>query len=148
MTDTAEGSLNNTLFGPYATTGPYFLSKSLAMSTKLSLFQNFLASQKLVNLACQGPGMCRRLQYWRKNLRKREEMATPTKIAGIVTGSALAYMIAILCGWLKSVDAPPSRRFTLTQVSGLGSIAYIYYLVNISDGLSLPQIDFWFRASL
>src|ERR1700761_896508 len=129
MTDTAEGSLNNTLFGPYATTGPYFLSKSLAMSTKLSLFQNFLASQKLVNLACQGPGMCRRLQYWRKNLRKREEMATPTKIAGIVNGNTLAYMIAILYGWLKSIDTPPLGRLTTTQISGLGLMAYIYDLV-------------------
>lgn len=96
MTGTAEASLNNTLLGPYATTGPYFPSKSLAMSGKTSLFQNFLASQKFVSLASGGPGMCRRLQYCKKDLRKREEIANPTKIAGMVTGKSLVCMIAML----------------------------------------------------
>ena len=89
MTPTAEGSLKSTLFGPYATTGPYFLSKSSAMSAKLSWFQNFLASQKLDILACYGPGMCLRFQYWTKNLRKRVEIASTTTIVGAMMGTVL-----------------------------------------------------------
>lgn len=63
MTDTADGSLNSTRSGPYLTTGPYFFPKSTAISEKFSLFQYLLISQKFVNLAAKGPGICLKFQY-------------------------------------------------------------------------------------